>query len=113
LRGPHRDDLQLYLDGRPAKIFASQGQQRTVALALKLAEIAFVRQYREESPLVLLDDVFSELDPGRGEQLLNFLRHSSAQLFISTTHPLGFLAHLAGEVGIFRVEAGQVYQWEG
>jgi DNA replication and repair protein RecF len=83
--GPHRDDLFFILNGKEAKIFASQGQQRTIALSLKLAEINFFLNYSRNDPLVLLDDVFSELDKLRQKQLLYFLKKGKHQCFITST----------------------------
>ncbi|MCL0044322.1 DNA replication/repair protein RecF, partial [Dehalococcoidia bacterium] len=62
LVGPHRDDLALDIDGMPAATYASRGQARTIALGLRLAEALFLRQQRQEEPILLLDDIFSELD---------------------------------------------------
>lgn len=69
--GPHRDDLSLFINGNNVRVYGSQGQQRTVALALKLSEIELVRNRIKEPPLLLLDDVLSELDRNRQLQLLN------------------------------------------
>lgn len=71
--GPHRDEIVFYINGRGLKQFGSQGQQRTAALALKLGEIEMVRRKTGESPVLLLDDVLSELDSGRQEKLLGSL----------------------------------------
>lgn len=68
--GPHRDDLQILQEGRPLKSFGSQGQQRTAALALKLSELDFIHKIRDEYPILLLDDVLSELDASRRHMLL-------------------------------------------
>ena len=76
--GPHRDDLDMKINGDPAKIYASQGQQRTAVLALKLAEAELFRQKLEEEPILLLDDVLSELDGYRQEFLLKRLGRSQA-----------------------------------
>jgi DNA replication and repair protein RecF len=70
LAGPHRDDLKLSIDGLPARTYGSQGQQRTAALALKVAELRVMSRTLGESPLLLLDDVLSELDRGRRAQVL-------------------------------------------
>lgn len=70
LAGPQRDDVSLAVDGREASAFGSQGQQRTVAVSLKLAEADIITQKRGDSPVVLLDDVLSELDEGRKERLI-------------------------------------------
>ena len=72
--GPHRDDVELELDGRPAKNFASQGQQRSAVLSIKLAEAALAAEVTGEHPVMLLDDVLSELDPSRQEYLLTRVR---------------------------------------
>ncbi|MZP29673.1 DNA replication/repair protein RecF [Heliobacterium undosum] len=108
LTGPHRDDLQLFLNGRDARIYGSQGQQRSIALSLKLAEIAFIHQIKREYPLVLLDDVMSELDPDRRQQLLSELESKNIQVFITTTHLHAFSPEQLGRAGIYRVQAGQL-----
>jgi DNA replication and repair protein RecF len=71
--GPHRDDLEFLLNGRPARSTASQGQQRSAVLATKIAEVRLVGARDERMPLLLLDDVLSELDPARREHLLSAL----------------------------------------
>ena len=68
--GPHRDDIKITLNGKDVKNFASQGQQRSCALSLKLAELELIKCQVGESPILLLDDVFSELDVNRREKLL-------------------------------------------
>ena len=72
--GPHRDDIDLTLDGQSARAFGSQGQQRSCVLALKLAECELIRETLGEYPVVLLDDVMSELDAARRDYLLNHLQ---------------------------------------
>jgi DNA replication and repair protein RecF len=81
LSGPHKDDIAVEIDGNPAKTFASQGQTRTAALALKLAARDIFYQDTGEWPVLLLDDVLSELDSRRQEFVLN--RISSGQVFIT------------------------------
>lgn len=82
--GPHRDDLLLSLDGKPVDKFGSRGQQRTVALALKLAELDLIRDHTSEAPVLLLDDVLSELDDARRAALSEVvLRHE--QVLLTTT----------------------------
>ena len=83
--GPHLDDLKFFINGRELKIFGSQGQMRTAALALKLSELQFLKSETGEYPILLLDDVMSELDAARREQLLNFLRREKIQTFITAT----------------------------
>ena len=68
--GPHRDDLTVTIEGAEARSFASQGQQRTAVVSLKLAESDLIERRSGERPILLLDDVLSELDPGRREELL-------------------------------------------
>lgn len=81
--GPHRDDIQLLLCGEDARVYASQGQQRTAALSLKLSMIGILKEARGETPVLLLDDVLSELDDTRARLLVqNF---SDAQAFITCT----------------------------
>ena len=84
--GPHRDDLVLTLGGRDARRQASQGEQRTLALALRLAGHHLVQRERDVNPLLLLDDVFSELDPLRADRLLHLLPRG--QTLVTTASPL-------------------------
>lgn len=81
--GPHRDDLVVTFDNRPAALTASRGETRTVLLALKIMELQFVEQARDAKPLLLLDDVFSELDGSRRKALTEVI--SGYQAFITTT----------------------------
>lgn len=106
--GPHRDDLILTLNGLSAAEFASEGQQRTLALALKLAQGRLLESARARLPVYLLDDIFGELDPARRNALLAFLP-GAAQKWITTTH-LGWLAETGGLAGVahFSVSAGRV-----
>ena len=83
--GPHRDDLRLELNGMAASKFASEGQQRTVALALKLGQTNLFLETRQEAPIMLIDDVFGELDPGRRNALMANWPATSQKL-ITTTH---------------------------
>src|SRR5690606_14492144 len=81
--GPHRHDLQVILNGHPAAIAASRGETRTLLLALKILELKLLERVRDKKPLLLLDDVFSELDGARRRSLTQFL--GSYQSFITTT----------------------------
>jgi DNA replication and repair protein RecF len=85
--GPHRDDLVLLLDGHPARLVGSQGQHRALTLAMKAAEAATVAEVRGLEPILLLDDVSSELDPERTTALFRFLALSRGQIFLTTTRP--------------------------
>ncbi|HYK95234.1 MAG TPA: DNA replication and repair protein RecF [Candidatus Dormibacteraeota bacterium] len=84
LVGPHRDDLAFVMEGRDLAAFASRGQQRTAILALKLAELDLVTAHDARPPLLLLDDVFSELDPGRRAHLVRRIA-DLPQAFVTTT----------------------------
>lgn len=88
--GIHRDDIGISIDGREARLFASQGQQRSAVLALKLAQLELAWQERGEAPILMLDDVMSELDPGRRRQLIE--RIDRVQTFVTCTD----LSDLAG-----------------
>lgn len=106
LSGPHRDDLEIMLSGKPARLFASQGQQRTTALALKLAEVQFLARRLNENPVLLLDDVLSELDLNRQSALLGLL-DEHVQTFVSSTHADG-LAYRPGQT--LKVDNGLITQ---
>lgn len=79
--GPHRDDMEILINGKSARSFGSQGQQRSCVLALKLAEASLLKQMTDEEPLALLDDVMSELDISRQDYILNHIK--DWQVFIT------------------------------
>jgi DNA replication and repair protein RecF len=106
LVGPHRDDLGLLLDGRDARLFASQGQQRTAALALRLAELRLLTERKGEPPLLLLDDVLSELDAGRRTALVALLRDQGQTLVTAATSEA--LPPADEGAAVFWVEGGNV-----
>ncbi len=85
--GPQRDELELVIAGRPARSHASQGQQRVMTLALKIAELDCVREASGAQPVLLLDDVSSELDADRTSAVFSFLRETESQVFVTTTRP--------------------------
>jgi DNA replication and repair protein RecF len=89
--GPNRDDFDVKIDGRSVRKHASQGQQRILTLALKAAELQCVRQARGAEPILLLDDVSSELDPERTGAVYEFLRNTPGQVFVTATRPELFL----------------------
>ena len=103
--GPHRDDLEIFHAGRPLRIYGSQGQQRTAALALKLSELEFIRSVREEYPVLLLDDVLSELDEHRREKLLGFI-NGTVQTFLTVNDRS--LAPVKGDAAAYRVREGRM-----
>jgi DNA replication and repair protein RecF len=106
LLGPHRDDLGFMLADRDMTIYGSRGQQRTIALALKLAELDFMRARTGDEPILLLDDVLSELDEDRRAYLLGLLAQRE-QVLLTTTDPASAAPALPG-AHIFSVHAGQV-----
>ncbi|MCT4396488.1 DNA replication/repair protein RecF [Periweissella beninensis] len=105
--GPHRDDLQFLVNGQNVQSFGSQGQQRTTALAVKLAEIDLMKIETGEYPVLLLDDVLSELDTKRQTHLLKTIQ-DKVQTFITTPSLSDVARHLIKKPKIFLVEAGKV-----
>jgi DNA replication and repair protein RecF len=98
--GPHADQPAIFLAGKPAKTYASQGQQRALVLALKIAEIENLRAAQGAYPLLLLDDVSSELDRERNRRLLAYLAGLDGQVLLTTTDP-GLVAPAVGPDGVF------------
>jgi DNA replication and repair protein RecF len=107
LIGPHRDDLQFFVNGYDIQTYGSQGQQRTTALSLKLAEIELIKQEVGEAPVLLLDDVLSELDDYRQSHLLNTI-HGSVQTFVTTTSVEGIQHETIQNARLFEVVNGAV-----
>ncbi len=107
LVGPHRDDLQFIVNGYDVQTYGSQGQQRTTALSLKLAEIELIKQEVGEAPVLLLDDVLSELDDYRQSHLLNTIR-GSVQTFVTTTSVEGIQHETIQSARLFEVSKGTV-----
>lgn len=106
LSGPHRDDISFHVNGIDIRKFGSQGQQRTAALSLKLAEIEIVRKIVKDYPILLLDDVLSELDGNRQNQLLGGIGH--IQTVITCTGLDEFVNHRFPIDKVFRVASGTV-----
>ena len=106
--GPHTHDLILNLNGRDARIYGSQGQQRSCALAMKLGEASIIEKVTGESPVVLLDDVMSELDEGRQTFILNYL--NNWQVFITCCDPSQLLRSKKGKA--FEVADGKIKEME-
>jgi len=102
--GPHRDDLIIMANGTDLRRFGSQGQQRTAALSLKLSELKLIKKETEEEAVLLLDDVFSELDGDRQNFLINTL--DNVQIFITTTEINGKLKERLPKGSAFYVENG-------
>ena len=104
--GPHRDDLAFELDERDAGSFASQGQLRAIMLAWKTAELALLTRMLGDRPILLLDDVSSELDPSRNQYLFDHLAQLAGQCFITTTHEGHVL--LSRDRADYRIRNGQI-----
>jgi DNA replication and repair protein RecF len=107
LIGPHRDEMSIEIDGKPARNFASQGQARSLVLGLRLAELEFAHSFGSV-PLFLLDDLTSELDQGRRRRLISVLRTLKGQVWITTTDPK-YLGELKGlDPLLLHVQAGRI-----
>lgn len=100
--GPHRDNLNLTLKGKAARLYASQGQQRTIVLSLKLSQVELIRQDKAEYPMLLLDDVLSELDRSRRAFLLEFIHSCSIQTLLTMTNG----ENLPPRQAVFEIEKG-------
>ncbi|MBS4759689.1 MAG: DNA replication/repair protein RecF [Clostridium sp.] len=107
LVGPHRDDVSFFINGIEAKKFASQGQQRTIVLSLKLAELELVKGKIDDTPVLLLDDVLAELDNIRQNFLLNAIGHN-IQTIITSVDTLHFDAEYLKDVEIFKISNGAI-----
>jgi DNA replication and repair protein RecF len=109
-RGPHRDDFSFIIQRYPARHFASQGQQRTAVLAAKLAEMDYLRGHTGESPLLMLDDLMSELDEERKRALLQYL-DPSLQTFVTTTDPQSVTRYARAQ-GLLKFHRGELTRIE-
>ncbi len=106
--GPHRDDISFIVNDIDVKKYGSQGQQRTVALSLKLAEIELVRNIIKDNPILLLDDVMSELDSTRRDALLSYI--SEIQTIITCTGYDDFIKERLNIDKIYKVTGGKIYE---
>lgn len=106
-KGPHRDDLCFRVNGLDVRVYGSQGQQRSVALAVKLAEIGLLDEMVGEPPVALLDDVTAELDEERRMQVFD-LTLGKCQTFVTTTSPNDLPAEVIEKSEVFRVISGTV-----
>lgn len=107
LSGPHRDDLIFMVNGKNIQTYGSQGQQRTTALSIKLAEIDLMKEVTGEYPVLLLDDVLSELDDERQTHLLKVFQNK-VQTFLTTTSLEGVKMDLLDQPKVFRITNGQI-----
>jgi DNA replication and repair protein RecF len=106
--GPQRDDVEVWLDDHEARLFASQGQQRTAVLSLKLAELHYLAEVTGEQPVLLLDDVMSELDPARRERLLAALE-PGPQALITAADLNDLPRSILERAAVFRVDRGTIH----
>jgi len=108
LRGPQRDDVSFTVNGQDCRAFGSQGQQRTVALALKLAERQLIEELVGEPPLLLLDDVLSDLDDARRRLLFDLTAQAGSQTFLSCTNLRAFSKGVLERAAVYDVDSGIV-----
>ena len=106
--GPQRDDVDVWLEDHEARLFASQGQQRSAVLSLKLAELQYLADITGEQPVLLLDDVMSELDPARRERLLAALQ-PGPQALITAADLNDLPRSILERAAVFRVERGTIH----
>lgn len=105
--GPHQDDLEFYINDLDAKMYASQGQQRSIVLSLKLAEINYLKSKTGTYPILLLDDVLSELDKNRQLKLLDAI-NENVQTFITTPSISDIKEDLLKKAKVFKIENGKI-----
>lgn len=106
--GPHRDDLRLEIEGRDARLFGSQGQQRTSVIAVKLATLEVAREERGVAPLLLLDDILSDLDEGRRARLVDVVLDRAAQAVLTCTEASAAGEKILSQAQLFEVRSGTV-----
>jgi len=107
LTGPHRDDLRFLVGGVDMCVYGSRGQQRTIAISLKLAELELIRAETSEEPILLLDDVMSELDEGRRQYLMDAV-HGDQQAIITTTDLDSFAPAFLEQATVRQVQEGRI-----
>ena len=111
-KGVHRDDVEFTIDNDPLKKFGSQGQQKSFILALKMAQYQIIRKNKNDFPLLLLDDIFGQLDDGRIKNLLSgLLSKEFGQIFITDTdqnRTNRIFEEEHAEIGIFEIVKGQI-----
>ena len=105
--GPHKDDIEFYLGDKNLKYYGSQGQQRVAVLALKLSEIEIFKKYKETTPILLLDDIFSELDDLKKNNLLKYI-NKDIQTIITTTDLNNLDNKLIKKSKLFNINNGNI-----
>ena len=107
LYGPHRDEFSFYLNNESLKLFGSQGQQRLAVICFKLAEIYLFKEKKNENPILLLDDIFSEIDKGKKNKLVKFIQRD-IQTVITATDIRGLNKKLVNDAKIYYVKDGTI-----
>ena len=105
--GPHKDDIEFYINDKNLKFYGSQGQQRIAVLALKLSEIEIFKKYKEETPILLLDDIFSELDDKKKNNLLKYIS-KDIQTIITTTDLNNLDERIIKKSKLFNINNGEI-----
>ena len=108
LAGPHRDDLDFLVDDRSLRFFGSQGQQRSFLLAFKAAQVMDLEEQHQEPPVLLLDDLASELDSRRQEGFFNFLLNRRGQVFLTSAQQPLLADKVRQTASFFKVDQGVV-----
>lgn len=111
LFGPHRDEIEFYLNDKNLKIYGSQGQKRMAVLAMKLSEIDIFKQFKSTSPILLLDDVFSELDDIKKNNIIKYI-NNGIQVIITTTEIKKINKNKFDSVTIFKIKNGEIIKTE-
>lgn len=106
--GPHRDELEIEIAGRPAKHYGSQGQQRTAVIAIKLATLESAKQTFGAAPVLLLDDIFSDLDETRRSRLIEVAHGEGGQVFLTCTEPSQAGESIVKSAKVYRVNSGSI-----
>ncbi len=109
LFGPHRDDFEFYLDDNNLKNYGSQGQQRVAVLSLKLSEIQIFKDYKKNNPIILLDDVFSELDHVKKNNLLKYI-DNDMQVVITTTDLDNIEENIKKKAKLIKIKNGKIVE---
>ena len=107
LVGPHRDDFEFYLNDLNLKLYGSQGQQRVAILSMMLAEIAIFKEYTGTTPILLLDDIFSELDSKKKNNLLKYIKNN-IQTIITTTDLALINKKIINKAKLIEIEDGKI-----
>ena len=107
LYGPHRDDLEFYLENDDIRIFGSEGQQKVALIAIKIAEISIFKEFTNSYPIILLDDIFSELDVRTRNRIINYL-NEELQVVITSNDTKGISKKILDRAKIFKVDDGKI-----